>query len=254
MVQSLATLTLCKVTSETIYINGEIEARVWLALLTASLTTTIIYNGCMLLAALLAVCLLTPSPQPAAGPSRVVATAATYLTGDFTSSAQAEADDRYFAIELHVRPIWQGRDDGPWLYVEQAAARAVERPYRQRIYRVAATEDGRVVSYVYTLPGDPLAYAGAYRAVEKFDELSPDDLTLRDGCGVYLTQEGQSFVGGTEGKGCASTLGGASYATSEVTLNRDQLQSWDRGFSADGEQVWGAEAGPYLFERMVEQP
>jgi hypothetical protein len=26
--------------------------------------------------------------------------------------------------------------------------------------------------------------------------------------------------------------------------------SWDRGFDADGNQVWGAEGGGYVFHRM----
>ena len=60
-----------------------------------------------------------------------------WMTGSFSSQAQAQADERYYDIRLEMVPIWTDRDDGRWLYVEQAAASALERPYRQRIYRVA---------------------------------------------------------------------------------------------------------------------
>jgi hypothetical protein len=34
-----------------------------------------------------------------------------------------------------------------------------------------------------------------------------------------------------------------------VEVRPDGLVSWDRGFDADGQQVWGAEKGPYVFTR-----
>ena len=75
---------------------------------------------------------------------------------------------------------------------------------------------------------------------------------LREGCDVYLTQTDEGYVGSTEGKECVSSLSGASYATSEVTLTPQLLQSWDQGFNASDVQVWGATAGPYNFDRLTE--
>jgi hypothetical protein len=42
---------------------------------------------------------------------------------------------------------------------------------------------------------------------------------------------------------------GASYATSEVVLRDDGLDTWDRGFDDAGKQVWGATKGAYQFRR-----
>ena len=182
-------------------------------------------------------------------PAGDVEVLADWLSGDFTSAAQAAGNPRFFEIELHVRRIWPERDGGPWLYVEQAAATAPDRPYRQRVYQVGRADDGRLVSRVYTLPGDPLDYAGAWSDPAKLDAIGPDDLARRDGCAVYLRRDGDRFAGGTEGRGCESTLAGAAYATSEVTVYADRLESLDRGHDADGEQVWGSEAGPYVFRR-----
>ena len=78
---------------------------------------------------------------------------------------------------------------------------------------------------------------------------SPSDVERRDGCEVYLQWTGDAFAGSTEGKACSSTLGGAAYATSEVVIEVDRITSWDRGYDAGDVQVWGAEAGAYIFLR-----
>lgn len=184
-----------------------------------------------------------------AGPNLLGAAAelATWMTGSFDSADQAaEAPEDFLDIRLEMVPIWTERADGPWLYIEQASATALERPYRQRIYKLTR-EGGQLRSDVFELPGEPLALAGAWRSPSAFDGLEPGDLLPREGCSIWLRREGSAWVGSTRGDACSSTLAGASYATSEVTVTDDLLTSWDRGFDADGEQVWGAEAGPYRF-------
>jgi hypothetical protein len=82
---------------------------------------------------------------------------------------------------------------------------------------------------------------------------APDSLLLREGCTVALERAPDgAFVGGTVGTGCRSSLRGAAYATSEVRIDPDGIESWDRGFDPHGNQVWGATAGPYVFRRMAE--
>lgn len=173
------------------------------------------------------------------------------MTGSFSSTAQAAADKDFLEIVLHMTPIWTDRPDGPWLYVEQAAASAQARPYRQRVYRLVDLEGGAVRSDVYTLPGDALRFAGAWRDGAKLAGLTPEQLTLRAGCSLTLrpVNAGASFVGATEGTGCASDLRGAAYATSEATVTADRLVSWDRGFDSAGRQVWGAVKGGYVFDK-----
>ena len=186
-----------------------------------------------------------------AEPARVIE----YLTGSFSSAAQAANDpDNYHDIRLEMVRIWPDRSqrDHTYIYVEQAAAAALDRPYRQRVYHVFP-ESGVMRSVVYTLPDDPLPYAGWWRTPERFDgAFGPDDLVRRDGCAIKLTwdEAQQAFVGSTEGNGCASSLAGASYATSEVLITADGMRTWDRGFDGDGNQVWGATKGPYQFDRV----
>lgn len=179
---------------------------------------------------------------------------ASRLAGTFTSEAQASTDpSNYFNVRLVMAPIWPERRDGKWLYVEQALATALDKPYRQRIYQLTSGVDGKLTSSVYTLPGDPLDLAGAWQNPSKFDDLAPQFLAERDGCEIVLTfdQPKDQFVGSTVGKNCPSDLRGASYATSEVAVSRDGIISWDRGFDAAGNQVWGATMGGYQFVKIA---
>lgn len=69
-----------------------------------------------------------------------------------------------------------------------------------------------------------------------------------------MTWDTDHFSGQTHERDCPSSLNGASFASSEVELRSDQMSSWDRGYDADGAQVWGATAGPYRFVRRTPLP
>ena len=195
--------------------------------------------------------LLGASPAVASELTPLDVLAGGFMTGSFSSAAQAAADPEYRDIRLHMAPIWLDRTDGRWLYVEQAAATSPDKPYRQRVYRVTAIGAWEFRSEVFTM-ASPLRFAGAWAKPELLGTLTPDSLALRDGCGVILKQdEAGGFTGSTVGHDCASDLRGAAYATSAVAITLERLTSWDQGFAADGTQVWGATKGPYVFDRVA---
>lgn len=169
------------------------------------------------------------------------------MIGDFSSQAQSQRDSAFFDIRLHIRPIWTADKNNHWLYVEQATASAEDKPYRQRVYKVEREASGGFQSIVYTLP-DPTKWIGGYKNTAIFEQIKPADLTLRDGCTVFLEkkQDG-TFAGSTKGEGCESTLRGAKYASSKVTISATRMDSWDQGFDEKGKQVWGAVKGGYEF-------
>ena len=186
-----------------------------------------------------------PAPAPKADPE--LRRLAEWMAGSFDSGKQSQADTNFLDIRLVMMPIWTHRADGYWLYVEQAVATHEDQPYRQRIYHLCRVDDSLLASDVYTLE-NPLRFAGAWKQSDPLASLTPDSLTKRDGCAIILRPIGDSaFVGGTVGTGCESTLRGAIYATSDVRIKAASLFSWDRGFDADGKQVWGAESGGYIF-------
>lgn len=178
------------------------------------------------------------------------------LVGSYSSQKQSQDDKDYFDIRLRIVPIWTTRTDGPWLYVEQATAAALDKPYRQRVYRLSHVSGNTYRSDVYLLPEPALNFAGAWRNQAIFGALSPERLDLKGGCGVVMTFDPatQTFTGGTQGSGCESNLRGAAYATSEVTMSDTLLVSWDRGYDAAGKQVWGAEKGGYRFDKINRDP
>jgi CpeT protein len=174
-----------------------------------------------------------------------------WMTGSFSSAVQATEDPDFFDVSLHMATIWTDRDDGHWLYVEQAMRDYPDQPYRQRVYRLRELAPGLFECQVYTLP-DPTAVVGAWRDEHPLAELRPDDLEVREGCAILMRRRDDTFVGSTLATLCDSSLRGASYATSEVVVTPDGIVSWDRGFAADGTQVWGATRGGYVFDRIVD--
>lgn len=204
----------------------------------------------IVLVAMAAVACLGAVPRRAAAPTEIDRLAA-MMAGSYSSAAQAAADTTYFDVRLRMTPIWPSRTDGHWLYVEQAIADSQDKPYRQRVYHLQRGANGELRSVVYTLPAPPLRFAGAWKSDAPLATLTPDSLTLRDGCAiVLLRQEDGSFRGSTHEHDCPSDLRGATYATSEVAVSDSVLQSWDRGFDATGKQMWGAVAGPYRFVKL----
>lgn len=173
------------------------------------------------------------------------------MEGSFSSEEQSKNDSDYYDIRLHMKRIWPEISSAYWLYVEQAVASSQEKPYRQRVYRVTNTREGRFESAVFTMK-DPLRFAGEWKNENPLSGLTPDSLTSREGCSVILTlMNDDTYEGSTDGNKCESDLRGAKYATSEVKISKDGIISWDRGYDAEGKQVWGAEKGGYVFKRII---
>lgn len=213
---------------------------------------------CAALPAFIAGCGATAANPPAAPEATAeVAPAANaadllfaWLTGTFDSSAHAARDpDNYRAVVLTTCVIDAPAFGERVLWVEQAIVGDEAAPYRQRVYRVIDGADAAssAISEVYEF-ADPTPYtgfcAGTSQAVP-----DPAQAELRAGCEVHMQLVDGALLGGTVGEGCVSTLRGASWATSAVTVTPEAIHSWDRGFGADGLQVWGAELGAYEFLR-----
>ena len=172
----------------------------------------------------------------------------TIMQGSYTSQKQAQIDTSYFNISLKMVPIW--KDRGHFLYVEQALATKQDKPYRVRIYKVVQTGKRQFASEIYTLKNEK-DYIGKWNNPTAFDQLSTADITLKPGCEVRLQRiKKNKFMGQTGDKTCPSELRGASYATSKVTVLPNQIVSWDQGFDTNGKQVWGAEKGGYIFDKI----
>lgn len=167
-----------------------------------------------------------------------------YMTGSFTSTAQSQADTHFLDISLKMTQIWKDHPD-VWLYVEQAETSTLAKPNRQQVYRLEQAGTDRFASHVYSL-NKKEDWIGLSKKPKRSKEFSQQDLTELVGCSMGIVYQGGIFVGATQDL-CQSRSGGASYASSEVTIKADTLVSWDRGWNDKGEQVWGATKGGYVF-------
>jgi len=171
------------------------------------------------------------------------------MTGSFNSTAHAARDTNYYDITLHMYPIWED-DAQTWLYVEQTVTSMPDKPYRQRVYRLEQADKSTFKSYIYTFE-DPKIFVGAWKDKSIFADMKPSEVMLKEGCEVVLKkQKDGSFSGKTGAQTCQSSLRGASFATSKVTVVPGKIVSWDQGWDDKGEQVWGATLGGYEFVKV----
>lgn len=194
----------------------------------------------------LVACMTACSGAPSAGAADRAAAVAAMLEGRFDNVGQADKDVDQRAIMLTMVPVLEGRDDGHWRYVEQAMMLKSDRPYGQRVYRVHAGEDGEVLAELFSID-QPHRFVQGWNG-GKLAQLRHEELRPLAGCTLHLRAEGDAWRGGTEGKGCESKRGGASYSTSEITIDAKGVRVWERGFDTAGKEVWGAKA-PYELTR-----
>lgn len=170
------------------------------------------------------------------------------MQGSFNSEIQAEIDSTYYNISLHMYPVWE--EKGNFLYVEQSLTSTPNKPYRQRIYEVNRDSDSTFSSAIYKLDADSL-WIGKWKNPKAFDSINIKDIALKEGCEVILKRTAPNqFIGKTADATCISTMRGASFARSEVEILEDKIISWDRGFDANGDYVWGAEKAGYIFNKI----
>lgn len=213
-------------------------------------SSTLLTLACMLQGCASAAPEASPNQDAGPPPEAMESRLYRWLAGRYDSSKQAAADRSYYAIDLTMCAVDAPQYGARTLYVEQAMSGRA--PYRQRLYvvepvaGVANAAKSRV--FEFNDPTKMVAFCKSGKAT------LPEGVVAeaKAGCEVILTwDEGrQAFTGGTTGKTCASTLNGASYTSSEVVLESARLVSWDRGFDANDQQVWGATKGGYVFDRL----
>ncbi|MEL6346641.1 MAG: chromophore lyase CpcT/CpeT [Myxococcota bacterium] len=172
-----------------------------------------------------------------------------HLRGRFDSLAQSKTDPTYFAIQLETCRATVPELGDDVLYVEQASMDTLQAPYRQRVYVIEEIDETTARSRIFEIRGED-GFIGAC-ANAPVTGLSASALVEKPGCAVEMTWDGKTFSGGTLGTDCETDINGAAYATSEITIDADTLESWDRGFFDDDTQAWGAVDGPYIFDRQT---
>jgi hypothetical protein len=174
-----------------------------------------------------------------------------WMSGSCSSRQPSVEDPGYLEIRLQAVWIWPDRAGEGWLFLEQASEEALDRPCRQRIYRVGRRGDARLEGAAFELPG-PSIHVGTWWEPERLESPPLANLRPGEGCGVILGRRPESrFEDSVSGNACVGGLRGASCASSPVVLEADVLRSWDRSLGQDGMQVWGSAEAPYTFRGVT---
>ncbi len=140
------------------------------------------------------------------------------------------------------------------LYVESARADAMHLPYRQSILQLyhsrgkirmrtldphSITAQNAIGAWVGMWAAKELL-PNLARHVSASDFIGTMDMVLTPGDGECKGQTPYAYP---------TASGGAVEMTSEFSVSADRFTTGDRGFDAEGKEVWGAPAGGYVFRR-----
>ncbi len=183
------------------------------------------------------------------GVDRELDTLVGFQTGLFTSAPQAARDENYQVVEFRAARVWPARVDGYWIYSEQQVE-GTPAPYRQRIQRYFRDDAGVIRLRVYTLP-DVERLIGAWREPGRLDAVAPAALNAEEGCdNLYRETPDGAYEGSTIEQECRNNWRGAAYMRSVSRVTAGGFVNWDRGFTAQGEHVWGPTGGGYEFTKL----
>jgi hypothetical protein len=172
-----------------------------------------------------------------------------WMTGTFDTSAQVADDEKQKRPYKHMKavmnlvPIDIEGLSGQAFYLEQAAADALDKPYRQRVY-LLTRKDGQLLNQIYKFK-DAEKFVGAHKDTKKLQGLTLDQIALEEGCDVMWKKVTDTKYTGVAGanKSCKSAWKGGATAASRVELTPSSLTSLDQGYDEAGKLVWGPPEG-----------
>ena len=195
----------------------------------------------------------TPPDSTTTAPSASMEPLLSWFTGEFSSREQASYDNRFTSAELRLVEIWPGYKGFRWVYAEQFLTERAVRPFRQRIYRFSLVPDGRILMAELTMPR-AIDFAGAWRQPELLDSLTPQQLSLRQGCEIWLTrQPSGEYAGHSKVGSCSTNFGGASTLVQYLWIGPHSVRLLDRASDTEAHQRWGSPGEGYVYLRRVKQ-
>lgn len=174
-----------------------------------------------------------------------------HLVGIMDTSAQAAANPKKSSVRMTTCTVTViDKPKEVYLYQEQALNQSLDKPYRQRILNIKpATEPDTIESKSYKIKQSE-TLIGFCQKPENTRQLKLSDLTEAD-CSVFLKPIPDGYQGETPAQGCPANVRGAVKITNTVILNSSGMETWDRGFDANGQQVWGAQDQSYQYRWLI---
>jgi len=197
------------------------------------LATAIVLSGCV-----------TGPPAGGAPTPRLAA----YLNGSFVAIEPADDSE----IVLRIEPVFVQRwdlEDGVFMLV---ALRDGRGPWLQALYRLVPDRQGRAVVESWRFRDEALNAVAEPTSPGQVEELGLQAFRHLRGCDIAFTlmPNGAFFGEHTPRGACRNSHRGADYVWAQKTITPNQMLWWERGYSEEGEVVWGPEEDGYLFERI----
>lgn len=177
---------------------------------------------------------------------------AAHLIGVMDTSSQAATNSDMPHVQITSCQVWLEAEsdlnvpDSIFVYQEQALAQNLNQPYRQRFLRLAPSLNGKTVESKSFIPNNSEQWIGLCNQSASTRLIRADGMSDRQ-CSVFLVPMEDDYVGKTQPGGCVTSLRGATIITNTVILHSEGMDTWDRGFDAQGNQVWGADNQAYQF-------
>lgn len=206
------------------------------------------------------VCLLSSSPTQAEPTAKAVSTleqqaeeVAALLIGKMDTSAQVIANSKAPNVQMttcRIELLNPADSQSIFLYQEQAMSTSLDKPYRQRFLQISPSPLSQTVRSRSFKPADPTRWSGLCNATPSLEQTVDLSDLGTPVCNVFLKQVGKSYMGNTPTDGCPANIRGAVRITNHIEITPDSMNTWDRGFDAQGKQVWGAKTESYQFRRQ----
>lgn len=152
-------------------------------------------------------------------------------------------------ITCRVRLQNPQKPDSIYLYQEQALEEDLRKPYRQRLLELSADAATQSIRSLAFKPDNLVAWVNFCDKPLASRTISAKDLQAQV-CSLFLRRYRDGYIGVTPPIGCPTNVRGAVRSTNRVILQKNKMQTWDRGYDANGKQVWGAREESYQFERI----
>ncbi len=118
---------------------------------------------------------------------------AKWITGIYSNSTNE--------IHLTMHPIWQNKNDGFWIYMEQSFTKN-NKPIIQHIYQLIELKDGLYEMAVYEIPLKS-RFIGCWKKEHPLETLNPDLLIQKTDCTIIIKRKCQLiFEGNTIENDC----------------------------------------------------
>jgi len=181
------------------------------------------------------------------------------LPGSYDNREQLAADRRagrppHAPVVLDIVPV-DSLMLGDHVFYEQCTADDPGASIKEQHLYSLSVIGGHIVQTVWSLK-EPRRWVSGRKDPELFTALQPPDVKQLGGCEVHWKVDGGKFIGEADKQHCRmpSPDGGSAAVETRMELDRDGLAWSERGYDAEGKQLFPHDEDPYVRFRRRAAP